>query len=308
MGAMESVLSRPVSRPGIYALCRAFGNVCKLRIGSTIAFTALAGIAVTPGPALAGWQIAVLGLAVLISAAAAGGFNQYMERDLDAAMRRTCNRPFVNGTLAHGPVWLWALAGMLGVSVAATAWATNVTAAVYVFLGAFFYGVVYTVWLKRRTSMNIVIGGLAGSFAIMAGASAVTPEPHALPLLFALVLFLWTPSHFWSFAIFHREEYEKAGVPMLPVVIGDKKTALYVLINTILLAASSLAPFIMGYGGYLYLATAMACGAYFIAWNVRLVKNPAKDVAWKNFKISMAYLGILFSAVIIEAMMKGFSY
>ncbi|MBI5461201.1 MAG: protoheme IX farnesyltransferase [Gammaproteobacteria bacterium] len=296
---MESVLSRPVSRPGIYALCRAFGNVCKLRIGSTIAFTALAGIAVTPGPALAGWQIAVLGLAVLISAAAAGGFNQYMERDLDAAMRRTCNRPFVNGTLAHGPVWLWALAGMLGVSVAATAWATNVTAAVYVFLGAFFYGVVYTVWLKRRTSMNIVIGGLAGSFAIMAGASAVTPEPHALPLLFALVLFLWTPSHFWSFAIAMHDDYARARVPMLPVLIGDRAAARTVLINTLMLVTASVMPFWFGLGA-VYLAAALTGGAVFLYANLRMLRNPCRGTAMASFHASLLQLTLVLSGAMLD--------
>lgn len=299
MGATESVLPRPASRPGIYALCRAFGNVCKLRIGSTIAFTALAGIAVTPGPALAVWQIVVVGLAVLVSAAAAGGFNQYMERDLDAVMRRTRDRPFVSGVFTHGPVWLLVLAGMLGLSVAATAWATNLTAALYVFLGAFFYGVVYTVWLKRRTSMNIVIGGLAGSFAVLAGASAVTPEPQTLPLLFALVLFLWTPSHFWSFAIAMHEDYARARVPMLPVVIGDRDAARMVLMNTILLVMASLVPFWFGMGG-VYLAAALAGGALFLRANVRMLRAPGRATAMASFHASLMQLTLVLSGAMLD--------
>ncbi len=299
MGATESVLSRHMSRPGIYALCRAFGNVCKLRIGSTIAFTALAGIVVTPGPALAGWQIAVLGLAVLISAAAAGGFNQYMERDLDAVMRRTRNRPFVNGTFAHGRVWLVVLAGMLALSVAATAWATNLTAAIYVFLGAFFYGVVYTVWLKRRTPLSIVIGGLAGSFAIMAGASAVTPEPQLLPLLFALVLFLWTPSHFWSFAIAMHEDYERARVPMLPVVVGDRAAAQLVLVNTLMLVTASIVPFWFGMGA-VYLAAALIGGALFIQANLRLLRHLDRSTAMMSFHASLLQLTLVLSGAMLD--------
>lgn len=299
MNAVDSALPRDAARPGIYALCRAFGNVCKLRIGATIAFTALAGIAVTPGVALAGWQIVVLGLAVLVSAAAAGGFNQYMERDLDAVMSRTCNRPFVSGALEHGPVWLLILAGMLGVSVLATAWATNLTAAVYVFLGAFFYGVVYTVWLKRRTPLNIVIGGLAGSFAIMAGASAVTPELHALPLLFALVLFLWTPSHFWSFAIAMHDDYVRARVPMLPVLVGNQAAARVVLVNTILLVAASIAPVWFGMGA-VYLVAALVGGALFLRANLRLIANPDRHTAMASFHASLLQLTLVLSGAMLD--------
>lgn len=299
MGATDTALTQPLPRPGIYALCRAFGNVCKLRIGSTIAFTALAGIAVTPGPGLSAWQIVVVGLAVLVSAAAAGGFNQYMERDLDAAMRRTRNRPFVTGMLAHGPVWLLGLAGMLGLSVLATAWATNLTAALYVFLGAFFYGVVYTVWLKRRTPMNIVIGGLAGSFAIMAGASAVTPELQTLPLLFALVLFLWTPSHFWSFAIAMHEDYAAARVPMLPVLVGDRMAARIVLTNTVLLVAASTVPFWFGMGP-LYLAAALAGGALFLRANLRMLRNPDRATAMSSFHASLLQLTLVLAGAILD--------
>lgn len=125
------------------------------------------------------------------------------------------------------------------------------------------------------------------------------------PVLLAIVMFFWTPSHFWSFAIFHREEYEKAGVPMLPCVIGDRKTALYTLINTVLLVAASFVPFFMGYNGWIYFSAAVSVGAYFISWNIKLLKNPSKEVAWKNFKISMMYLGVLFTAVIIDMSLKG---
>ena len=299
MSAMDSVLPRGAARPGAIAVLRALGNVCKLRIGATIAFTALAGIAVTPGATLAAWQIVVLGLAVLVSAAAAGGFNQYMERDLDAVMSRTCDRPFVNGTLTHGPVWLLALAGMLGLSVLAAAWATNLTAAVYVFLGAFFYGVVYTVWLKRRTSMNIVIGGLAGSFAVMAGASAVTPELQTLPLLFALVLFLWTPSHFWSFAIAMHDDYVRARVPMLPVVVGSHAAAKVVLVNTLLLVTASIVPFWFGMG-VIYLVAALVGGAVFLRANLRLIRNPDRRTAMASFHASLLQLTLVLSGAMLD--------
>ena len=146
----------------------AFLNLFKLRIGVAIAFAALAGLMVQSGPALAPWQVLAVILAVLVSSSAAGAFNQYAERDLDARMKRTRNRPFVTGQLAHGAKWLWLIGAMIVGSFLLAAWAANLAAAAYVFLGAFTYGVVYTVWLKRRTWWNIVVGGLAGSFAVLA--------------------------------------------------------------------------------------------------------------------------------------------
>ena len=189
-------------------------NLFKLRIGVAIAIAALAGLAVERGAAPGLWQVAALVLAVLVSSAAAGAFNQYVERDIDVRMARTRNRPFVTGTLPHTPAWLWLIGAMLVAAVLAATLATNAVAATYVFLGAFTYGVVYTVWLKRRTWWNIVIGGLAGSFAVLAGAAAVSPVPGPEALALAVVLFLWTPPHFWSLAIACHEDYRAARVPM----------------------------------------------------------------------------------------------
>ena len=154
---------------------KALVSVFKLRIGVAITLSALGGIAVAPGPLPETWRLVVLALAVFTASASAGAFNQYAERDLDAQMRRTAGRPFVTGRFAPGMIWPAAIAVLLALSVAAAALALNGWAALYTFLGAFTYGVVYTVWLKRRTWLNIVVGGLAGSFAVMAGAAAVDP-------------------------------------------------------------------------------------------------------------------------------------
>jgi len=277
----------------------------KLRIGLVIGLTALAGVAVTPGPALAGWQLAVLALAVTGAAAAAGGFNQYAERDLDALMNRTRRRPFVTGELAADGRFLWLLAAVLAASVAAAALATNALAAAYVFLGAFFYGVVYTVWLKRRTWWNIVIGGAAGSFAVLAGAAAVFPgAPAAVPAILAAVLFLWTPPHFWSLAILCRDDYARARVPMLPVVIGEARCARVILAHTVALVALSLAP--LAYGmGWIYGAGAIAGGALFTATSVRLVRDPSRQSARDNFHASLAQLGLLLAAALAEGALAG---
>ena len=220
---------------------RAVLNLFKVRIGVAIALAAAAGLAVEDG-ALGLQGSLILVLAVLAASAAAGAFNQYVERDLDVKMARTNKRPFVTGALKHGPFWLWVIGAMVVSSCIAVLIAANALAALYVFLGAFTYGVVYTVWLKRRTWWNIVVGGLAGSFAVLAGAAAVSPAPGPEALALAVVLFLWTPPHFWSLAIACRADYAAAGVPMLPVVVGDARAARAIHVSAWLLVAASLLP------------------------------------------------------------------
>ena len=278
-----------------------FFDLFKLRIGLVIGFTALAGLAVTPGAAPSGLRVALLALAVVASSAAAGAFNQYVERDIDARMARTRRRPFVTGRLVHSPAWLAVIALMCGGSAVVAALATNALAALYTFLGAFVYGVVYTVWLKRRTWLNIVIGGLAGSFAVLAGAAAVTPgELDATPLWLAIVLFLWTPPHFWSLAIAFRGDYQAAGVPMLPVVVGDARAARAILAGTLLLVAASLVPAWQGLS-WIYGITAIASGTYFVKKSVDLVRAPSRATAMANFHASLMQLTLLLTAAIVDA-------
>ncbi|HXY05269.1 MAG TPA: heme o synthase [Burkholderiaceae bacterium] len=281
------------------AAIKQFADLFKLRIGFVISFTALAGVAVTPG-ALPAWKILVLGLAVLVSSASAGAFNQYVERDIDACMRRTRRRPFVTGELKHGPFWLGVIVAMLAISVCAAAAALNFLSALYVFLGAFVYAVVYTVWLKRRTWLNIVVGGLAGSFAVLAGAAAVSPDPDPRALILATVLFLWTPPHFWSLAIAHRNDYDAARVPMLPVVVGDARAARVICASTIVLVATSLLPLWYGMGWW-YLLGAVAGGAVFLAKSVKLARHPSRLTAFACFHASLLQLSLLLSAAMLDA-------
>ena len=274
-------------------------SVFKMRIGVAIMLCALAGLAATPGPLPSGWQIALLAFAVLLSAASAGAFNQYMERDLDARMARTRRRPFVTGEFRAGPLWLSAILLVLVLAVAMAAFALNIYVALHVFLGAFVYGVVYTVWLKTRTWLNIVLGGLAGSFAVLAGASAVDPGLAPAPLILALVLFLWTPPHFWSLATAMHKDYAQAGVPMLPVVVGDSLAAKIILGHTLALVLLSLLP--AGFGmGPIYLAGAAAGGAWFVIASLRLVRRPGPKAAVVNFKASLLQLGVLLLAAILD--------
>ena len=275
-------------------------SVFKLRIGIAIMLTALAGVAITPGTAPGAWQVVVLALAVLLSSASAGAFNMFMERDIDARMNRTRGRPFVTGQFTANGYWLAGIGLLLVTSIAAAALATNAIAAFYVFLGAFVYGVVYTVWLKRRTWLNIVIGGLAGSFAVLAGAAAVDPGLAPAPVILAVVLFLWTPPHFWSLAFKYRDDYAKVGVPMLPVVVNEQTAAYIILGHTVLLAGLSLLPVMYGLG-WIYLLGAATGGAWFVWTSIGLARKPSPEAAMTNFHASLLQLSLLLIATILDA-------
>ncbi len=283
------------------AHCVLLYSVFKIRIGLAIMASALVGIAVTPGPALTSGQITILALTVLGASAAAGAFNQLVERDLDARMKRTANRPFVTGQLRAGPLWYLIIFSLLAVSVGTAFYALNGASALYVFLGAFVYGVVYTVWLKRRTVWNIVIGGLSGSFAVLAGAAAVDPDLSAASLGLAIVLFLWTPPHFWSLAAVIREDYAKANIPMLPSVTDERSAAWTILINTVGLVVASMMLTMYGLG-WSYWLMAAAGGSYFLYRSVQYVMAPSPTTAMKNFFASLVQLSLLFIGVFLGAM------
>ncbi|OGP21480.1 MAG: protoheme IX farnesyltransferase [Deltaproteobacteria bacterium GWA2_55_10] len=272
----------------------------KLRICSLITFSAVVGLIASASGGVSFAKMAFLIIATMLAATSASAFNHYFDSDIDSIMKRTSKRPLPSGDIAGSRTVLLMAAGLFVLSLIVSFAALNYMVALHLALGAFVYAIIYTAWLKRKSWLNIIIGGLAGSFAVLAGGASQNPEFCAPPVLLAIVMFFWTPSHFWSFAIYHKEEYAKAGVPMLPVVIGDSRTALYTLINTVILVASSLVPYIMGYSGSIYLAAAVLVGAYFLYWNVRLVRDPVKEIAWKNFKVSMVYLGVLFTSVIVD--------
>jgi protoheme IX farnesyltransferase len=190
--------------------------------------------------------------------------------------------------------------GLMTVSVAAAWIALNAWAALFTFLGAFFYAIVYTVWLKRRTWLNIVFGGLAGSWAVLAGATAADPHVGAVPLSLAFILFLWTPPHFWSLAIAFREDYAAAGVPMLPVVVGDKRAAQIIFASTLTLVTASFLPLAFGLGA-IYFAGAAAGGILFVQKAWCLMRNTSREAAMTCFHASLAQLTLVLTAAIIDA-------
>jgi len=274
-------------------------NVFKLRIGVIMAITALVALLVTPGRTVSAWEALILTLAVLLASGSSGAFNQYYERDVDRLMKRTKDRPFVTGAFKNDSFWLSVIGLLLVIGVGGAAILLNGFAALYVFLGAFFYAIVYTVWLKRRTWWNIVIGGASGSFAVLAGAAVVDPNLGPIPILLAIVLFLWTPPHFWSLAIAGREDYARAGIPMLPVVVGDQTAANAVFWNAVALTICSVLPFFFGLG-WLYLFGAVSGGGYFVYRSYLLARNPTRKTAMNSFFASLVQLTVLLVFAVLD--------
>lgn len=298
---MEQAVTSGIRTP---ARIRAVASIFKLRIGSEITLTMVAGVAVTTGGGLAGWQLAALALAVLLSSASAGAFNHYVERDLDARMLRTRSRPFATGELEPGIRWLVLIAMLLVGSVWLAAWATNGLAAAQVFLGAFTYGFVYTLWLKRRTWLNIVFGGFAGSFALLAGALAVDPALQLEGAMLAIALFFWTPPHFWSLALYNKKDYVSTGVPMLPAIASERVTALVILAHTVLLVAFSLVPAFTGLGPVYAVCVALGSG-WFLYCSLRLAVRPSRAAALANFRASLVQLSLLLVGAIADGALHG---
>ena len=297
-------IAATVSEAEPRAAWRGVLEIFKPRIALEIMLAGVAGVAISGGRGLAWWQLLALALAIFVAAGAAGALNHLAERDLDARMSRTRSRPFVTGALVGTGGWYALVAGLLMFAVVTAGLATNWLAAAYVFLGAFTYGVVYTLWLKRRTWLNIVVGGLAGSFAVLAGAAAIDPTPGPAAWTFAVVLFLWTPPHFWSLATYYRQDYADAGVPMLPVVHGDRVAAMAILGHTIPLVLLSLLPIAWG-AGWIYAFCALAGGGYFIRRAYLLVREQTPSNAIRSFLASLLQLGLLLAGTIIEGAVRG---
>jgi protoheme IX farnesyltransferase len=285
----------------------AYVESLKLRVGTFIGLAAVLGyLATLPsapptgGPALS--AIALLFAATVIAAGGAGALNHVLDRDLDARMPRTARRPLPSGRISR--VWhVVALGiGLVVVGVSLAFWRLHPLVALHVFLGAFTYVVVYTVWLKRRSWLNVVIGGLAGSFAVLAGGSAARPELCLPPALFALVLFFWSPSHFWSLAIAYKHDYAGARIPMLPVVKGEAGAVRGILLNTAGLLVASVLPFALGMLGWIYLVVGVvAGGGVLLLCQARLRGRPGdRRLALQSFHASNLFLLLLFIGVALD--------
>ncbi len=278
---------------------RSYVQLMKLRIGLMVVLMAVMGY-VAVADHVHPVQLAVLSLAMLLGSASSSVFNHFYDRDIDLIMKRTRSRPLASGQMAHPANVLWFAAALMVSGCGLAALYFNLVVALHLFLGIFFYAIIYTVWLKRRHWINIVIGGAAGSFAVLAGAAAVDSSRWLLPFLLSITLFLWTPSHFWSLAILLKDDYSAAHIPMLPVVKGDKITSHWIFGNSLLLVVSSLLPVAFGVLGKVYGVVALVLGAHFLWTNWRMVRVQSRELARKNFLESMLYLVGLFIAVLVD--------
>jgi protoheme IX farnesyltransferase len=251
------------------------------------------------GPELDNFGLIHIIIAGALASAGSSALNHYYDRDIDPLMKRTSTRPIPSGRIKPNQVLVYGLAVSI-ISVIYGALSLNYVTAFFIALGIFFYVIIYTVWLKRLNSSNIVIGGFAGSAAAMAGWSAATGSMDILGFLVGFLVFVWTPSHFWCLAMKMKDEYSEAKVPMLPVLIGMEKTSKYILINTLILLPYSLMLYAFGMG-IVYTVIAAVAGGLMLVYHYKLTKIPTSDFAWKAYKVTAPYLTIIFLAVALDA-------
>ncbi|MBT4327883.1 MAG: protoheme IX farnesyltransferase [Candidatus Nitrosopelagicus sp.] len=251
------------------------------------------------GPELDTWGLIHIIIAGGLASAGSSALNHYYDRDIDPLMTRTNTRPIPSGRIKPNSVLIYGLTVSV-ISVVYGALALNFVSASFIALGIFFYVIIYTAWLKRLNSSNIVIGGFAGSAASMAGWSAATGSMDILGFLIGFLVFVWTPSHFWCLAMKMKDEYSAAKVPMLPVLIGMEKTSKYILINTLILLPYSLMLYAFGLG-IVYTVIAAASGGLMLVYHYKLTKLPTSEFAWKAYKVTAPYLTIIFLAVALDA-------
>jgi len=251
------------------------------------------------GPELSGYDIFHIIIAGALASAGSSALNHFYDRDIDSKMERTSKRPIPSGRIHSRTVLIYGL-GVSIVSVVYAAFTLNYVCTFFIALGIFFYVIIYTVWLKRRNPSNIVIGGFAGSAAAMAGWAGATGSIDILGFLIGFLVFVWTPSHFWCLAMKIRDDYAEANVPMLPVLIGMKRTSKYILANTIILIPYSLMLYAFGMG-IIYTVIAAVAGGLMLLYHYKLTQTPTSDFAWKAYKVTAPYLTIIFIGIALDA-------
>jgi len=274
----------------------------KPRVMSLVVFTALVGLMVTPGHLHPVLGFAAL-LCITIGAGAAGALNMWYDADVDAVMRRTSRRPIPAGRVLPREALAFGVTLAIG-SIAVLGLVANWLAASLLAFTIFFYVVVYTMWLKRATPQNIVIGGAAGAFPPMIGWAAATGTIGLESVLLFLIIFFWTPPHFWALSLWRAEEYARAGIPMLPVVAGHAETRRQILLYSVVLAPVGASPWLLGYAGLLYGVTAIVAGAAMIGLSLHIMARGDEDegqrAAKRLFGVSILYLFVLFAVLLTD--------
>jgi len=283
----------------VYTSWRDYLELCKPNVVALMILTSVIGMMLA-SPTFPHWKIMLWGnLGIALMAASAAVINHVVDRKIDPIMSRTRNRPLAKGKVDVANALLFSM--LLGVSgMALLLTQINALTAWLTFASLIGYAVVYTLFLKRATPQNIVIGGLAGAAPPLLGWTSVTGAIEPNSLLLVLIIFAWTPPHFWALAIHRKAEYAKADIPMLPVTHGEAYTKVQILLYTLILLAISAFPFITGMSGYLYLGSALALGARFIYWAIAMIKDSRPHAAINTFKFSITYLMVLFLALLAD--------
>ena len=272
----------------------------KPRVMSLVVFTALVGLAVAPGHLHPLTAFTAL-LCIAVGAGASGALNMWYDADIDALMTRTARRPVPTGRVQPGEALAFGLT-LASFAVVVLGLLVNVFAAALLAFTIFFYVVIYTIWLKRSTPQNIVIGGASGAFPPMIGWAAVTGSLSLEPVLLFMIIFFWTPPHFWALALYRTGDYARAGIPMLPVVAGDASTRRHIMLYTLILVPLGIAPWALGFAGVLYGVTASVTGAIMLAlaWQVLNERRPTERASKQLFAFSILYLFLLFATLLVE--------
>lgn len=289
---------RPETRPpnGMGRRVADYVSILKPRIQMLLLVSALTAMLVAVGTDLDPWLVTATLIGGALSAGAGNAFNMYLERDLDALMTRTRNRPIPSGRVPASNVFVYGVSlAMLSFVILATF--VNLLAAVLALAGAVFYVLVYTIWLKRTRASNIVIGGAAGSFPVLVGWAAVTGEVTMPALILGFLVFLWTPPHFWAIALFRKEEYAAARIPMLPVVKGDHVTNQQIFLYAVATVVCSTLIWFYGLVSSIYLLAAMTLGAVFVWMAFQNLRDATPQRAYRLFRFSIMYLGFVFLAM-----------
>jgi len=281
------------------AVWRDFYELTKPKVVMLIVFTAIVGM-ILAVPGWPGIQPMVVGsLGVGLAASSAAVINHVLDARIDLQMSRTHNRPVAQGRLSDVQALTFAFI-LCALSMLLLWFVINPLTALLTFASLIGYAVIYTVFLKRATPQNIVIGGAAGAAPPVLGWTAVTGEIHVDAIILFLIIFMWTPPHFWALAIAKLEDYERVGIPMLPVTHGEEFTRQHILIYTILLVLVTIVPYLTGMSGLIYLVTALILGGRFLYWAIRMRRDPDKEIPMQVFRFSIAYLMYLFAALLID--------
>jgi len=285
-----------------FSYIRAFFNLMKPRVMSLVIFTCVVGLLIAP--IKVNFLDATISLfAVALGSGAAGALNMWYESDLDSIMTRTCLRPIPTGKLSRNQALIFGIISSF-ISVIVLYFFSNLVAATTLVVTILFYVLVYTIWLKRKTSQNIVIGGAAGALPPIIGWAIATNEISLEPIILFLIIFIWTPSHFWALSLYKSEDYRKAKIPMLPITSGIQTTKLNILVYALILFPTAISPFILNFSGEVYLTLATILSGYYVFVSYKLFKEKnlikEKKLATKLFGYSIFYLFMIFTSILLD--------